>query len=118
MCFYSIVVPRSKEEEWGQTMDFETNDSYDFTNDEYCLLRQSDGLYARFSKEFEAFIDDYEEDVIEGRDIDKAISIIDEYMQKDASNSRIYERVKDCFLLAKERGVFVAFVNMPHKKRA
>ena len=57
MCFYSIVVPRSKEEEWGQTMDFETNDSYDFTNDEYCLLRQSDGLYARFSKEFEAFID-------------------------------------------------------------
>lgn len=112
MSRYYVVVPRSQDDEWSDMIDFDANDSREFSSEEYRELRFSSGVYDEFDKKFETIIDDCEEDEIGRNDIKKAIKIVKDYLDKNAS-SQACKKLLKCLEDAADRGVGVCFINLP-----
>lgn len=112
MAKYYIVVPHSKKDEWNDVIDFASNDSREFTVEEYRELRAPGGIYDKFDSKFNTIIDDCEEDEIFQKDIKKAIKITKEFLQEKSGNQALRKLLR-CLEDADERGVSLFFVNLP-----
>jgi hypothetical protein len=69
------------------------------------------GFFDELNNELSLMIDDFEDESIEYIDIDKAIDILDRYLQKSGQDGSCFLKIKTLFKLANDRktGIFFYF---------